>query len=245
MKTCFLIPHYNHGQALTITLKKIEQFQLPCIIIDDGSEQQSQTLLDDLEKKYHWLDIIRLNKNTGKGYAVMTGFIYAKKHGFTHALQLDADGQHDVADVPKFLKLSQTNPSWCISGKPIYDNSIPNSRKHGRKINNFWVAIETLSLALPESMCGFRIYPLAATTEILSSHKFGRGMDFDIEILVRLYWQRVPIAYIPTKVIYPENGISHFKLWRDNLVIAKMHAKLFFSMFLQIPQLIKRQFMNN
>ena len=97
-----------------------------------------------------------------------------------------------------------------------------------------------MSLAIADSMCGFRLYPLTAVVELAGSTYIARGMDFDIDILVRLYWQGVDVVNIPTVVQYPYDGVSHFKLWRDNLMIAKTHAKLFFGMLLRIPQLLNR-----
>jgi hypothetical protein len=74
---------------------------------------------------------------------------------------------------------------------------------------------------------------------LMDTTKIAKKMDFDIDILVRLYWQNVDIINIPTNVIYPYDGVSHFKLWRDNFLISKIHAKLFFGMLPRIPQLLK------
>ncbi|XSZ47320.1 hypothetical protein ACP8HZ_00295 [Francisella noatunensis] len=102
----------------------------------------------------------------------------------------------------------QQNPQALISGMPIYDDSIPKSRLHGRKITNFWVAIETLSFDLKESMCGFRIYPLEAYAKLMQKRTFSVKMDFDIDVIVRMYWLGLHIVYINTKVIYPQDGYS-------------------------------------
>ena len=67
-------------------------------------------------------------------------------------------------------------------------------------------------------------------------------MDFDVEILVRLHWRGLRIVSLPTKVRYPANGISHFKLVRDNALISWMHTKLFFGMLLRTPILLARKF---
>jgi len=89
-------------------------------------------------------------------------------------------------------------------------------------------------------MCGFRIYPLGPVAELSRVTDLAKGMDFDIDILVRLYWQGVDVVNIPTRVQYPYDGVSHFKLWQDNVRISKAHAKLFFGMLIRIPQLLGR-----
>ena len=136
---------------------------------------------------------------------------------------------------------SAEHPDAVISGCPVYDQSVPKGRLYGRYLTHVWVWINTLSLQIRDSMCGFRVYPLAATLALLNRAQIGRRMDFDVEILVRLHWQGVPIRNRPTRVIYPEDGVSHFQLWRDNARISKMHARLFFGMLLRMPQLLWRK----
>lgn len=107
-------------------------------------------------------------------------------------------------------------------------------------ITNFWVAIETLSLAIKDAMCGYRAYPLQPTMEIVEKYSIAKRMCFDIEIIVRLYWAGMPIVSMPTHIIYPPHGISHFKIFRDNLAIARTHTRLFFGMLIRLPRLLFR-----
>lgn len=87
-------------------------------------------------------------------------------------------------------------------------------------------------------MCGFRVYPLAAALRVWDEGRVGARMQFDTEILVRLFWQGVRVISVPTRVTYPRDGVSHFDLWRDNLRISAMHARLFFGMLRRLPQLL-------
>jgi predicted LPLAT superfamily acyltransferase len=171
----------------------------------------------------------------------MAGLRAAAKAGFTHAMQVDADGQHDLDDVPKLLAAANANPDALICGEPRFDASAPKSRIYGRKLTAFWVAIETLSRRMPDTMCGFRVYPLASTVALIESVAMGRRMDFDIEVAVRLYWRRVRIVAVPTTVIYPAGGTSNFRAFADNVLISKLHTKLFFGMLARTPMLIGRQ----
>ncbi|BAN98515.1 hypothetical protein E05_37490 [Plautia stali symbiont] len=100
--------------------------------------------------------------------------------------------------------------------------------------------METLSFSLKDSMCGFRVYPLAASLELCDRRAIGQRMDFDTEIMVRLYWQGTPSRFIRTRVTYPPSGVSHFDALHDNLRISWMHTRLFFGMLPRIPQLLSR-----
>ncbi|TAK59767.1 glycosyltransferase family 2 protein [Methylobacter sp.] len=241
MKICIIIPVYNHEAAIPHVLAKLKNFGLPTLLVNDGSSTLcSQILADCVEREPDWLTLIKRSENGGKGAAVLDGFKTAQALGFSHAIQIDADGQHDVNDIPVFIEAGRQHPVALILGQPLFDKTAPKSRVYGRIIANLWVWINTLSLAIADSMCGFRLYPLAAVAELAGETHIARGMDFDIDILVRLYWQGVDMINIPTAVHYPYDGVSHFKLWQDNMRISKAHAKLFFGMLLRIPQLLSR-----
>jgi hypothetical protein len=66
-------------------------------------------------------------------------------------------------------------------------------------------------------------------------------MEFDIEITVRLFWSGVPVRSMPTRVRYPSDGVSHFRLFRDNVLISAMHTRLFFGMLRRLPRLLARR----
>jgi hypothetical protein len=127
-----------------------------------------------------------------------------------------------------------------ILGQPVFNESAPKNRLYGRRVTNLLIVINTLSLAIVDGMCGFRLYPLAAVDKLISTTQIGQGMDYDIDIVVRLFWQGVEAINIPTAVDYPYDGVSHFRLWRDNVMIAKTHVRLFFGMLIRIPQLLLR-----
>ena len=125
--------------------------------------QATTELLRRLAESHQWVTLIEHDNNQGKGGAVITGLKAAFADGFTHALQVDADGQHQLDDIPKMLAKAVQHPNSVISGLPQYDASIPKGRLYGRYLTHFWVWIETLSLQIKDSMCGFRVYPLAET----------------------------------------------------------------------------------
>lgn len=238
---CVLIPCYNHGAMMSGVLDRLQPFNLPCIVVDDGSDKTTQDELARLAAEYSNLTLIRLPVNAGKGAAVISGIQAAADAGFSHAVQVDADGQHAIEDIPRLLALAKEHPAALISGQPIYDDSVPRSRLYGRWVTHIWVWIETLSLQLKDSMCGFRVYPVTPTLQLAQRVTLGKRMDFDTEVMVRLYWQGNPSYFIPTRVIYPQDGLSHFDALKDNLRISLMHTRLFFGMLPRIPSLLFRR----
>lgn len=239
---CAVIPVYNHGEAVGAVARAVRDAGLPCILVDDGSEPGCAAVLDSLvTKDPQGTSLVRLPENQGKGGAMIAGLQEAGRRGYSHALQIDADGQHDTADLPRFLELSRAHPDRIICGTPLYDESVPKARLYGRYLTHVWVWINTLSLAIRDSMCGFRVYPLQPTLALLDRVRIGRRMDFDVEVLVRLHWRGVQLVNVPTRVRYPTDGISHFDPLRDNVRISGMHAKLFFGMLLRAPLLLWRK----
>ena len=236
---CFLVPCYNHGNTVvTVVSELVDRFGYPVIVVDDGSKIETQKLIDSLVLK---AEILRLTKNQGKGGAVMAGLKRSHELGFSHALQIDADGQHDLTALTELIKESQQYPSALISGKPIYDESVPKARLYGRYATHISVWIETLSFEIKDSMCGFRSYPIEALNKVLNKENLGKRMDFDTEVMVKSFWNDIEIRFVDTKVVYPENGISHFQPFADNVRITKMHILLIISMLFKIPRLLTRK----
>lgn len=251
-KLCFIVPVYKHVSTLEQLLERLKIFNLPVVVIDDGNSKEDHEILEQICSHYpsfteeHYdrngLHLLSYPLNQGKGCAVCQGFMWAYNQGFSHALQIDADLQHDINDVPKFVSLAQAHPQALISGKPVYNNSIPKARLYGRKITDFWVAIETLSLSLKDSMCGYRVYPLTNTIDCIKELGFKRKMDFDTDLMVKLYRRGVDVLYIDTKVIYPQGGHSNFQAIKDNIAISLMHTSLVLSLPWYIKPLLARKF---
>jgi glycosyltransferase involved in cell wall biosynthesis len=241
MNACFLIPIYDHGSTIRTLVRSLLQYDLPIYIVDDGSHEATQAELLAVKKDFSGVHLSRLPVNRGKGAAVMHGMRHARADGMTHALQIDADGQHDTRDVPRFLTRGAARPEALLVGQPIFDASVPKARLYGRALTNFWVCIETLSLAIKDTQCGFRLYPLAAACALIDEVAFPRRMDFDIAIVVHLAWRGVPVENLPTRVAYPAGGVSHFDVLRDNLRISLIHTLLVFGMLLRLPRLLGRK----
>jgi glycosyltransferase involved in cell wall biosynthesis len=236
-----VVPVFDHEGAIAQTTAGLRRHRLPVILVDDGSGPACAAELRRLESADPEVSLVRLPENRGKGAAVLAGLKAAAARGYTHALQIDADGQHDPADVPHFLAASDAQPAALVCGRPVFDESVPRHRLYLRYLTHVMVWINTLSFDIPDSMCGLRIYPLGVVLPVLAAEPPGSRMDFDVEVLVRLNWHGVAMRWLPTRVSYPLDGRSHFRLVHDNWLITLMHTRLFFGMLWRAPGLIARR----
>ena len=238
---CALIPIYNHKDTIGRTVEALRAQGLPVMIVDDGSDADTRAVIDAMIDEASDIRLVRLPQNQGKGAALVAGLLAVRKAGYTHALQIDADGQHDTSDAPRFIEQARAHPLAMICGRAMYDDSVPRARLYGRYLTHVCVWIETLSLAIDDSMCGYRMYPLDETCAEIARAPLPARMDFDTEIAVRLMWRGVPVRNMPTRVIYPEGGLSHFHMLHDNVRISAMHTRLLLGMLPRLPRLLWRR----
>ena len=242
MSYCLAIPHYNHYQSFEAFLPKLETLELACIVVDDGSDDEQSQKLETLLANQANITLLKHGYNRGKGAAILTAASHARQTGHTHIIQIDADGQHDIDDVQKLIAHSELNPNKIVSGAPYFDESAPKSRVYGRKVTTFWVALETLSFDIKDSLCGFRVYPLKEFEIVFDNYHIGKRMTFDTDILVKSHWEGINTDFIDTKVIYIEDNVSHFHYLRDNLLLIKLHTRLMLGMLIRLPKLILNKF---
>lgn len=228
MKPCIAITIYNHGDTIAEVVNGIASLGLPCLIVDDGSGEQTRYEIERLEKNYSWIQVARHEENLGRGAALRTAFRKASQEDYTHVVQIDADLQHDTADVSKFLEASKLEPEALVLGDPIFDESIPRARLYGRQLSRLIVWIETLSMCVGDPLCGFRCVPLKAALRVLSNQSTGDRMDFDPEFVVRMVRSGVSVINIPTRIRYPQGGLSHFHMVKDNVRLARAYLRLAF-----------------
>jgi len=238
---CILVPHYNHHEQLLRFFPQLAEISLPIIIIDDGSSPESVIAIQRIQSDYPEVILECLEKNRGKGAAVIRGLAKADECGFTHVIQIDADGQHNAADIAKMKAFSEVQPDCLVSALPVFGDDIPKARLHGRKLSLFWVRAETLSTEIKDAMCGFRIYPVKHLRTICRSWLFSYRMQFDLEVLVRWVWSGRRLIFVESEVQYPESGTSHFRMIRDNVHITLMHIKLVIGMLIRSPVLLLRK----
>lgn len=237
-----LLPSYNSGPMLARVAEAVAERWLPVWIVIDASTDGSASALDPLLALEPRIRRLVLQKNSGKGGAVLAGMQSAQAEGFTHALVMDADGQHDVEAVVPFLERSQREPDAMLLGVPIFGPDAPAERVKGRRVGNWWAHLATLWGGIDDSLFGFRVYPIRESLEILESIRTARRFDFDTELAVRLYWRGVRPINLPVPVRYPPReagGVTHFRYLRDNLLLVTTHIRLFFGMLVRLPRLLR------
>jgi glycosyltransferase involved in cell wall biosynthesis len=190
------------------------------------------------------LRVLVRERNGGKGAALLDGLIAARREGFTHALTMDADGQHPAARIRAFMSASSAAPEAMILGDPVFDASAPRIRLRGRRIANWCTNLETLWAGVHDTLFGFRVYPIAALIEVMRHSRWMRRFDFDPEAAVRLAWRGTPLVNLPAPVRYftaEEGGVSHFNYWRDNVLLTSMYLRLLAGFVIRLPVLIARR----
>lgn len=232
---CIVIPHFKHVPQVSRFLPTLAQARLPLLIIDDGSGAEAVAQLNKLVIDHSWVELITREKNGGKGAATVTGLKNAQQRGYSHVILVDADGQHDPLDVIRLQKASQDKPKALYSGNPQFGEDIPAIRRYGREITNVLARIEAGTWGLKDAMCGLRVYPVSTTLMLASACGTRLRMEMDTELLVRACWQGLAVRYLDTKVVYPEQGASHFRMGKDNVRMVLMHIRLLLEAVVRVP----------
>lgn len=233
-RPCVLVPTFDNPATVRRVVVEARKHVDDVVVVDDGSSEEGRRVVESLGREGLARTVFR-PKNGGKGAAVKTGFLAARDLGCSHAVQVDADGQHALDDLPRFLETARANPDALVLGCPVFDATAPKARLVGRRITQFWSALETFGCVITDPMCGFRAYPLSAA---IAARARGNAMDFDPEIAVRMVWAGVRVINLPTRVRYvpaEEGGVSHFRMFRDNVLISWMHTRMVFGAIFRIP----------
>ena len=239
-----LIPSYNTGATVFDTVRAARAQWCPVWVVVDGSTDGSTQGLRDMAAADPGLQLIVLPHNSGKGAAVLRGLQAARDAGFTHALTMDADGQHPAALIPAFMQASTQRRDAMVLGRPVFDASAPLLRVRGRRVSNWWTNLETLGAGIDDSLYGFRVYPVAPLIAVMRGQPWMRRFDFDTEAVVRLAWRGITPLNLPAPVKYltlEEGGVSHFRYGRDNLLLTWMHLRLMLEFALRLPGLVWRR----
>lgn len=205
-KFAVIIPVFNHGRAVAGVIRQALTLNLPVLVVDDGSTDSTPAVIEEIGG----IRRLRHNKNRGKGAALMTGFASAVKIA-DWAITIDADGQHDPADALELMAAIPENERPIMVGKReiVVGGHVPWTSRFGRRFSNFWVRMSG-GPGLTDSQSGFRIYPLP---EAMNLNVIARRYQFEVEILVKANWKKIPVVEAPIKVNYaPEaTRISHFR----------------------------------
>ncbi len=219
-KAIIAIPYYNHPATLRDVTERCLAVHPHVLVVDDGSETPADALVADLDVR-----IERHPENKGKGEAILTAGRIARELELTHVVTIDADGQHDPADIPRFLEAIDADPYALFVGNRIFEgDDVPGSSKFGRKFSNFWFRLQT-GQTLKDCQSGFRAYPVPVLVEL--SYMF-RTYAFEVEVLVRSAWAGVACKDIDISVYYPpeKERVSHFNKFWDNVRLTMLNTHL-------------------
>ncbi len=232
-----ILPSYNSGPHLVRTARAALETGVPVWVVLDGSSDASVQEIREFSASAPALRVITLEKNHGKGGAALIAMEAASQEGYTHALIMDADGQHPASSIREFFALSERHPGAMILGVPVFGPDAPAERVKGRRVGNGFTHLETLWGGIEDSLFGFRLYPIRPAIAIMHSITTARRFDFDTELAVRMFWSGIRPINRPVPVTYPprrDGGITHFRYLRDNLLLARTHIRL---CLLGIPRL--------
>ncbi|MDQ7008236.1 MAG: DUF2062 domain-containing protein [Acidobacteriota bacterium] len=224
-----VIPVYNNAKTIHRTARGALRTGLPVIVVDDGSSDGSAGFVDGLP-----VTCIRHNRNRGKGAAILTGALQARKSGATHLVVIDADGQFECSDLPIFMAAIVDSPHTIFCGYRDFTGSgAPRSSVFGRAFSNFWVRVIG-GIHVDDSQCGLRAYPIGTLLELGVR---ARRFDFEVEVLVRAGWAGICVASIPVRVDYspPEGRTTSFRPFIDNARITWTYTRLFLRNFVPWP----------
>jgi len=239
-----VIPSYNTGPTVYATVRAARAAWNPVWVVVDGSDDGTADGLARMAALDGGLRVMALPRNAGKGAAVLHALEAALDAGFTHALAMDADGQHPADLIGAFMAESMARPATMILGRPVFGASAPLLRVRGRRISNWWTDLETLGAGIDDSLFGFRVYPIAPLARAMRNSRWMRRFDFDTEAVVRLAWGGVTPINVPAPVRYlsvAEGGVSHFRYGRDNVLLSGMHLRLLFGFLVRLPWLAVRR----
>ena len=239
-----LIPSYDTGPKVYETVRAARARWTAVWVVVDGSTDGTADGLVAMAGDDPGLRVMVLPRNAGKGAAVLHGLRAAQAEGYTHALTMDADGQHPADLIPAFMAASMARPDTMVLGRPVFDASAPLLRVRGRKVSNGWTNLETLGAGIDDSLYGFRVYPIAPLIGVMAGQRWMRRFDFDTEAVVRLAWRGVTPVNLAAPVKYltaAEGGVSHFRYGRDNLLLTWMHTRLMLGFVVRLPLLTWRR----
>lgn len=219
-RLCALIPVYNHGLTVQQVIRGAKT-HLPVVVVDDGSTDQTPSLLAQEEG----ITLVTLPQNAGKGAALKAGFDRARQLGFTHAVTLDADGQHNTDEIPDFIKACTASPEAMIVGvRDLKAAGAPGQRRFANGISTFWFKRET-HVHLSDTQCGYRCYPIEAIQRlVVKSERYA----YELEVMVAAAWAGITLLPQPVSSDYdaPTSRMSHFRPLLDFMRVSNTHGRL-------------------
>jgi glycosyltransferase involved in cell wall biosynthesis len=234
MRALAVIPVYNNAATIGDVAQRCRDRMEPdVLVVDDGSTDGS----GDAARRVG-VGVVAFPENRGKGAAILRGLEEAAKNGYTHAVIVDADGQHLPEEMQRLTDAAWNHPEriW-IGVRRMADGVVPLSSRFGRAVSNFWTTVDSWQ-HVRDAQSGFRIYPV---TETLALGCKETGFAFEMEVLVRAAWAGMGIGHVDVEVRYPKERVSHFDMRRDNWAFSRTSFLMFWGMLARSPVLAGRK----
>ncbi len=235
MRICALVPVYNNASTVTGVVERCLEHVDDVVVVDDGSTDGGTRELSEMQGVH----LVRLDENQGKGEALRRGLGKADVLGFTHAIALDADGQHDPRHIPDFVAAIEREPGAIIIGvRRMQEAGAPGSSRFGRSFSNFWYRVQTWQ-RVDDAQCGYRAYPVRRT---LALETRSRRYTIEHEVIVLASWSGMPVSSnVPIDVTYGQDIVSHFDKFLDNARFSALNASLTLARYSGAHRLLRRE----
>jgi glycosyltransferase involved in cell wall biosynthesis len=197
-----LIPGYQEGPRIAAVVEGARR-HLPVVVVDDGSTDDTA---DQAEAA--GATVLRQRPNAGKGAAIRIGFRDALEHGAIAVVTLDADGQHDPAEIPAFLSAFEAGRPELIIGRRDF-GSMPPVRRLSNTLGG-WVFSAAVGRRVADNQSGYRLIGRQLMTALLDSDE--QGFEFEVEMIARCIALGLPMAEVPIRTIYAGEP-SHIRPW--------------------------------
>jgi glycosyltransferase involved in cell wall biosynthesis len=201
-----LIPAYNESAQIANVVGGASNY-LPVLVVDDGSTDNTAVLAQEAGA-----ETLRQEPNKGKGAALRLGFGYALEKGYAGVVMLDADGQHDPAEIPSFLNLPETDPPDLLVGARDF-SQMPLSRKIANTFGR-WTFSWAIRQPILDNQSGYRRLSRQMMAAVLASKE--AGFEFEVEMIVTCVIRGYRLAWVPIRTIYG-SGHSHIQPWHHTV----------------------------
>jgi glycosyltransferase involved in cell wall biosynthesis len=194
-----LIPAWNEAAFIGPVVAAARE-RIPVLVVDDGSGDETPIIAEE-----SGATVVRHPENRGKGEALLTGFSWAKEHHYQAVLTLDADGQHDPAEIPQFLKVYETGAFDLIIGRRKFDQ-MPFPNRFANPIGSRLLSI-ALNQKIYDNQSGFRLH----TRRLLDALDLTTtGFELEVEVIIQAVCLGMRIGWIPIRTIYGTGKVSYF-----------------------------------
>lgn len=221
-----VIPTFNNEQTITSVIDAVLPFCETIIVVNDGSTDNSSEILSLRSD----ITLLNQNENSGKGAALRRGFSFAVDNGFSHVITIDADGEHNPEEIPRFLeKMSEEPETLWVGARPIHSGEKNRMRYIHRFIGNSGIRIFA-GFTLSDCFSGFRLYPLSPTSLACKSNR----IDYEQEVLLESAWSGVELKEFDLEMVVLPDELkgAHYHPLKDVLRILRVHIKAMVTRFL-------------